>query len=62
MAALTEAEVDQKLFEGAASLGWTITPRGANGAANSNYWYVSPEQRKFKTTAEALAARDVDTR
>jgi hypothetical protein len=63
---LTEEEIDERLWPGAASQGWTVLPRGDIEAArrNCSWTHVSPDGTKHRRRADAVEAHhaDVDRR
>ena len=63
---LTEDEIDERLWHGAATQGWTVLPRGDIEAArrNCSWTHVSPDGTKHRRRADAVEAHhaDVDRR
>ena len=63
---LTEDEIDERLWHGAAAQGWTVLPRGDIEAArrNGSWMHVSPDGTKHRRRADAVEAHhaDVDRR
>ena len=63
---LTEDEIDERLWHGAAAQGWTVLPRGDIEAArrNGSWTHVSPDGTKHRRRADAVEAHhaDVDRR
>ena len=63
---LTEDEIDERLWQGAATQGWTVFPRGDIEASRRNctWTYVSPDGTKHRRRADAVEAHhaDVDRR
>ena len=61
-----EEEIDERLWPGAASQGWTVLPRGDIEAArrNCSWTHVSPDGTKHRRRADAVEAHhaDVDRR
>ena len=63
---LTEHEINERLWHGAAAQGWTVLPRGDIEAArrNGTWTHVSPDGTKHRRRADAVEAHraDVDRR
>ena len=66
---LTEDEIDERLWHGAAAQGWTVLPRRPRGdieaaRRNGSWMHVSPDGTKHRRRADAVEAHhaDVDRR
>ena len=59
---LTEDEIDERLWHGAATQGWTVFPRGDIEASRRNctWTYVSPDGTKHRRRADAVEAHHAD--
>ena len=54
-------EVDVKLWEGAATEGWAVQPKGKQGRKWSNWIYFGPSGTRYNTKAEAEAGREFES-
>ena len=50
-----------KLWEGAATEGWAVQPKGKQGRKWSNWIYFGPSGARYNTKAEAEAAREFES-